>query len=93
MNAASAANAALAETLPIQHVAAVEAATELPWLVEGLWVERGVGFLGGHPKSCKSWLALDVALSGRRARRCSGATQCRVADRCWSSRLRTRHRW
>jgi len=52
-----------AELLPVQHIAAVEAATELPWLVEGLWPEQGVGFLGGHPKACKSWLALDIALS------------------------------
>jgi hypothetical protein len=51
------------ELLPVQHVAAVEAATEVAWLVEGLWPDQGVGFLGGHPKSCKSWLALDVALS------------------------------
>lgn len=51
------------ELLPVQHVAAVEAAAELPWLAEGLWIEQGVGFLGGHPKSCKSWLALDIALS------------------------------
>jgi len=51
------------EPLAVQHVAALEAASELPWLVEGLWLEQGVGFLGGHPKSCKSWLALDIALS------------------------------
>ncbi len=51
------------EPLPVQHVAAAEAATEPSWLVEGLWLEQGVGFLAGHPKSCKSWLALDIALS------------------------------
>lgn len=51
------------EPLPVQHVAAVEGAPQVCWLVEGLWPEQGVGFLGGHPKSCKSWLALDVALS------------------------------
>ena len=45
------------ELLAVQHVAAVEAATELPWLVEELWPEEGVGFLAGHPKSCKSWMA------------------------------------
>jgi len=52
-----------AERLAVEHVAAVEAAAEVPWLVEGLWPEQGVGLLGGHPKSCKSWLALDIALS------------------------------
>ena len=55
--------AASGEPLPVQHVASVEAEAELPWLVEGIWPEQGVGFLGGHPKSCKSWLALDLALS------------------------------
>ena len=52
-----------AKLLAVQHVAAVEAEQELSWLVEGIWPEQGVGFLGGHPKSCKSWLALDIALS------------------------------
>lgn len=52
-----------AEPLPVQHVAAAEAQGEPSWLVDGLWLEQGVGFLGGHPKSCKSWLALDIALS------------------------------
>ncbi len=51
------------EPLAVQHVAAVEAEAELPWLVEDVWPEQGVGFLGGRPKSCKSWLALEIALS------------------------------
>lgn len=33
------------------------------WLVEGLWGERAVGIVGGEPKCCKSFLALDVAVS------------------------------
>jgi hypothetical protein len=33
------------------------------WLVHEFWSKEGVGILGGLPKSCKSWLALDVALS------------------------------
>ncbi len=33
------------------------------WLVEGLWARAGVGIIGGAPKSCKSWLGLDLALS------------------------------
>lgn len=51
------------ELLALQHVAAVETEAELPWLVDEIWPEQGVGFLGGHPKACKSWLALDIALS------------------------------
>lgn len=33
------------------------------WLVEGLWAAQGVGVIGGAPKSCKTWLALDLAVS------------------------------
>lgn len=51
------------ERLAVEHVGALAAAPGVPWLVEGLWPEQGVGFLGGHPKACKSWLALDIALS------------------------------
>lgn len=34
-----------------------------PWLVESLWSAEGVGVIGGAPKSCKTWLALDLAVS------------------------------
>lgn len=34
-----------------------------PWLVENLWSAGGVGVVGGAPKSCKTWLALDLAVS------------------------------
>ena len=33
------------------------------WLVESLWARSGVGIIGGAPKCCKSWLALDLAVS------------------------------
>jgi AAA domain len=33
------------------------------WLVEGLWSDQAVGILGGEPKCCKSFLALDIAVS------------------------------
>ncbi len=32
------------------------------WLVDGLWPEEAVGFIGGPPKAGKSWLALDLSL-------------------------------
>ena len=41
-----------------------------PWLIEGLWAEEGVGVIGGAPKCCKTWLALELAVavaSGRDA--------------------------
>lgn len=36
---------------------------EQRWLIEGLWADMAVGIVGGEPKCCKSFLALDVAVS------------------------------
>lgn len=36
---------------------------ERKWLIEELWAEQAVGILGGEPKCCKSFLALDMAVS------------------------------
>ena len=33
------------------------------WLIEELWADQAVGILGGEPKCCKSFLALDMAVS------------------------------
>ena len=33
------------------------------WLVDGLWSEHAVGIIGGEPKCCKSFLALDLAVA------------------------------
>jgi hypothetical protein len=33
------------------------------WLIEGLWAEEAVGIVGGEPKCCKSFLALDMAVA------------------------------
>jgi len=33
------------------------------WLVEGLWSAQAVGIIGGEPKCCKSFLALDLAVA------------------------------
>jgi hypothetical protein len=40
-----------------------ERADEQRWLVTGLWSEQAVGIIGGEPKCCKSFLALDLAVS------------------------------
>ncbi len=40
-----------------------ERALDQGWLVEGLWSEEAVGVVGGEPKCCKSFLALDIAVS------------------------------
>ncbi|WP_036286335.1 AAA family ATPase [Methylosinus sp. PW1] len=33
------------------------------WLVTGLWSQEAVGIIGGEPKCCKSFLALDLAVA------------------------------
>ena len=36
---------------------------ERRWLIEGLWADQAVGIVGGGPKCCKSFLALDLAVA------------------------------
>ena len=36
---------------------------QIQWLIEELWSDGAVGILGGEPKCCKSFLALDIAVS------------------------------
>jgi hypothetical protein len=36
---------------------------ELRWLVNHLWSQDAVGIVGGEPKCCKSFLALDLAVA------------------------------
>ena len=45
----------------IAHIASEERGPA--WLVESLWTEQAVGFVGGTPKSCKTWLALELAVA------------------------------
>lgn len=45
---------------------------EPSWLVEGLWGAGACGVLGGSPKSCKSWLSLEMALAVASGRPCLG---------------------
>jgi hypothetical protein len=49
---------------PVQRACKLSASgPQTQWLIEGLWSDQAVGILGGEPKCCKSFLALDVALS------------------------------
>jgi hypothetical protein len=47
--------------------------TRARWLVDTLWARAAVGVLGGAPKCCKSWLALDLAVSVASGTACLGA--------------------
>lgn len=50
--------------LPVQRASQLECrGPQTQWLVEHLWTDQAVGILGGEPKCCKSFLALDVAVS------------------------------
>ncbi len=48
---------------------------EPTWLIRDLWAYQAVGLIGGAPKSCKSWLALEMALSVASGRPCLGHFQ------------------
>ena len=61
------------QTLPVVRVGEI-ANDELAerWLVEQLWCARSVGVIGGAPKSAKTWLGLDMALSVATGTPCLG---------------------
>lgn len=39
------------------------AAASAPWLIDRLWTAQAVGIIGGTPKSYKTWMALEIAVS------------------------------
>ena len=54
----------MTDSLPVRLAHELERQPQAQrWLIEGLWGERAVGIVGGEPKCCKSWLALDAAVS------------------------------
>lgn len=60
-------------TLPTRRIAAIELADGAQrWLVQSLWSDQAVGFIGGSPKSCKSWFGLDLAVSVASGTACLG---------------------
>lgn len=61
------------DALPIVRAAdVVDDETRPRWLVTSLWARAGVGILGGAPKCCKSWLALEIALAVASGANCLG---------------------
>lgn len=50
--------------LPVSPAHALaECPVERRWLIDGLWADQAVGIVGGEPKCCKSFLALDMAVA------------------------------
>ena len=57
--------------LPVKRASHLDTAgPQTQWLVESLWTEQAVGILGGEPKCCKSFLALDLAVSVASGKAC-----------------------
>ena len=51
-------------SLPVKRACELTDNGDQPqWLIERLWADQAVGILGGQPKCCKSFLALDIAVS------------------------------
>jgi hypothetical protein len=58
------ADSAKAEPLPVVRASELKAPEcRQPWLIEQLWTHQAVGIIGGSPKSGKTWLALEMAVS------------------------------
>src|ERR1700750_604796 len=51
--------------LPVQRASelSLDSASHHQGLVQGLWSDEAVGIVGGEPKCCKSFLALDLAVA------------------------------
>ena len=57
--------------LPVQPAwRLAEVPEQRRWLVDELWSEEAVGIIGGEPKGCKSFLALDLAVAVAAATPC-----------------------
>jgi hypothetical protein len=50
----------------------VRRTAKLTWIVEDLFLEAGAGILGGAPKSCKSFFALDLCVAIASGTACAG---------------------
>jgi len=53
-----------AQPLPVVRASELETPPrQQSWLIERLWTYQAVGIIGGSPKSGKTWLALEMAVS------------------------------
>lgn len=61
------------EILPVLRVNSLkDAPRDHRWLIDELWAEEAVGLIGGEPKCCKSFLALEIAAAVASGRPCLG---------------------
>lgn len=67
------------EPFPVTRIAHISSQHSSPaWLVDALWGEQAVGFIGGTPKTGKTWLALELAVAVASGRPCLGHFQVRA---------------
>lgn len=65
--------AQMAQPLPVVRASDIESITHKPsWLIDQLWTHQAVGVIGGSPKSGKTWLALEIAVSVASGTSCLG---------------------
>jgi RecA-family ATPase len=65
----------MAAPAPFETVRAAELADKtapLSWLADGLFLSAGAGILGGAPKSCKSYFALELCVAVASGTPCAG---------------------
>lgn len=63
------------DAMPYATISAGELETKaapVNWIVENLFLEAGAGILGGAPKSCKSFFALDLCVAIASGTPCAG---------------------
>jgi hypothetical protein len=61
------------QPLPVVRASDLETpVTQQSWLIERLWTHQAVGIIGGSPKSGKTWLALEMAVSVASGSPCFG---------------------
>ena len=64
---------AATQALPVAHVSELDSGKPTaPWLIERLWTAGGVGILAGQPKSLKTYVALEMAVSVASGSPCLG---------------------
>jgi hypothetical protein len=62
-----------AQPLPVVRASELEVPVrQQSWLIERLWTHQAVGIIGGSPKSGKTWLALELAVSVASGTPCLG---------------------
>lgn len=67
------------DMLPVVRAAALQgSACSHSWLIDQLWTDQAVGVVGGSPKSGKTWLALEMAVSVASGTPCLGTFSVRA---------------